>query len=270
MLCPCSSSIIKGIAYALPTRHFPPYAVLCGRGGRGKGESILEELPSIFEYILRDVSEVEVQLPTLCRRIVYEGIHEPKLQVLNVRCLEVRLIDLAHDACPALLGHIETSRGREGRGIEVVWAALLGVVAQRECREVARLAEVLILEGEELPRWDFPNEVVADIVGVIPDVGGGKAIALSGEKGINGKPSQLSPTLTIAEVVLRGKSLRNLRDGGRGEEPSVGIHQVDTAPRGLEVIQRAISLSVPILVMARDEMCKLSRDAEAGGSGQVK
>ena len=108
------------------------------------------------------------------------------------------MIDLTHHACPALLWHIETSRGREGRGIEVVWATLLGVVAQRECREVARLAEVLILEGEELPRRDFPNEVIADIVGVIPDVGGGEAIALSGEKRINGKPSQLSPTLTIA------------------------------------------------------------------------
>ena len=223
MLCPCSSGIIEGIAHALPSRYFPPYTVLCGRGSRGKGESVLEELPSVFEYILRDVSEVEVQLSTLCRRIVYEGIHEPKLQVLNVRCLEVRLIDLTHDACPALLGHIETSRGRE-RGIEVIWATLLGVVAQRECREVARLAEVLILEGEELPRRDFPNEVIADIVGVIPDVGGGKAIALSGEKRINGKPSQLSPTLTIAEVVLRGKPLRNLRDRSGGEVPSVGIH----------------------------------------------
>ena len=180
------------------------------------------------------------------------------------------MIDLTHHACPALLWHIETSRGREGRGIEVVWATLLGVVAQRECREVARLAEVLILEGEELPRRDFPHKVVADIVGVIPDVGGGKAVALSGEKWVNGKPSQLSPTLTIAEVVLRGKPLRNLRDGGRGEVPSVGIHQVDAAPRSLEVIQRAISLSVPILVVTGDKMCKLSRDAEAGGSGQVK
>ena len=189
MLCPCPSSIIEGIAHALSSRYFPPYTVLCSRGSRGKGESILEELPSIFEYILRDISEVEVQLPTLCRRIVYEGIHEPKLQVLNVRCLEVRLIDLTHHACPALLWHIETSRGCEGRGIEIVWATLLGVVAQRECREVARLAEVLILEREELPRRDFPNEVIADIVGVIPDVGGGKAIALSGEKRINGKPS---------------------------------------------------------------------------------
>ena len=224
MLRSCPSSVIEGIAHALPSRYFPPYAVLCGRGGRGKGESILEELPSVFEYILRDVSEVEVQLPTLCRRVVYEGIHKPKLQVLNVRCLEVRLIDLAHDACPALLGHIETSRGREGRGIEVIWATLLGVVAQRECREVARLAEVLILEGEELPRRDFPHKVVADIVGVIPDVGGGKAVALSGKKWVNGKPCQLSPTLTIAEVVLRGKPLRNLRDRSGGEVPSVGIH----------------------------------------------
>ena len=180
------------------------------------------------------------------------------------------MIDLTHDACPALLWHIETSRGREGRGVEVIRAALLGVVAQRERREVAGLAEVLILEGEELPRRDFPHKVVADIVGVIPDVGGGKAVALSGEKRINGKPSQLSPTLTIAEVVLWGKPRRDLRDRSGGEVPSVGIHQVNTAPRGLEVIQRAIPLSVPILVMARDEMCKLSRDAEAGGSGQVK
>ena len=86
-----------------------------------------------MQYILRDISEVDVQVATApSRRCTLVGIriHEPELHVLDVRCLEVRLIDLAHDARPAPTGIADLPIGSEARGIEVVRAELLGVEAE--------------------------------------------------------------------------------------------------------------------------------------------
>ena len=94
-----------------------------------------------MQDVLRDISEVDVQIATApCwgRALVCIGIHEPELHVLDVRCLEVRLIDLAHDARPAPTGIADLPIGCEARRIEVVWAKLLGIEAEREGGDIAR------------------------------------------------------------------------------------------------------------------------------------
>ena len=94
-----------------------------------------------MQDVLRDISEVDVQVATApCwgRALVGIRIHKPELHVLDVRCLEVRLVDLAHDACPALTGVTDLPVGCEARGIEIVRAELFGVEAEREGGDVAR------------------------------------------------------------------------------------------------------------------------------------
>ena len=91
--------------------------------------------------VLRDISEVDVQVataPSWRRALVGIRVHKPELHVLDVRCLEVRLVDLAHDACPALTGITDLPVGGEARRIEVVRAQLLGIEAEREGGDVAR------------------------------------------------------------------------------------------------------------------------------------
>ena len=86
-----------------------------------------------MQDVLRDISEVDVQVATApCWGCALVGIriHKPEFHVLDVRCLEVRLIDLAHDACPAPTSIADLPVGCEARGIEVVWAKLLGVEAE--------------------------------------------------------------------------------------------------------------------------------------------
>ena len=86
-----------------------------------------------MQDVLRDISEVDVQVATApSRRCAFVGIriHEPELHVLDVRCLEVCLIDLAHDARPAPTGITDLPVGCEARGIEVVRAELFGVEAE--------------------------------------------------------------------------------------------------------------------------------------------
>ena len=86
-----------------------------------------------MQDVLRDISEVDVQVATTpCwgRTLVGIRIHEPELHVLDVRRLEVRLVDLAHDARPASTSIADLPVGSEARRIEVVRAQLLGIEAE--------------------------------------------------------------------------------------------------------------------------------------------
>ena len=94
-----------------------------------------------MQDVLRDISEVDVQVTTTpSRRCTFVGIriHEPELHVLDVRCLEVRLVDFAHNACPAPTRIADLPIGGEARRIEVVRAQLLGIEAEREGGDIAR------------------------------------------------------------------------------------------------------------------------------------
>ena len=94
-----------------------------------------------MQDVLRYISEVDVQVATApSRRCALVGIriHEPELHVLDVRRLEVRLVDLAHNACPAPTRIADLPIGSEARCIEVVRAQLLGIEAEREGGDIAR------------------------------------------------------------------------------------------------------------------------------------
>ena len=128
-----SSCIVEGIACTRACRHDPPR---CGDRSpwlRRQRQATLVEAALVMQDVLRDISEVDVQVATApCwgRALVGIGIHEPELHVLDVRCLEVRLVDLAHDARPASTGIADLPIGSEARGIEVVRAELFRVEAE--------------------------------------------------------------------------------------------------------------------------------------------
>ena len=133
LLLACPRRVVEGIACTRACRHDPPR---CGDRSprlRCERQATLVEASLVVQDVLRDISEVDVQVATApCwgRALVGIRIHEPELHVLDVRCLEVRLVDLAHDARPASTGITDLPVGCEARGIEVVRAELLGVEAE--------------------------------------------------------------------------------------------------------------------------------------------
>ena len=141
LLLACPRRIVEGIACTRACRHDPPR---CGDRSpwlRSEWQPTLVEASLVMQYILRDISEVDVQVATAPSRrhtLVGIRIHEPELHVLDVRCLEVRLVDLAHDACPASTDITDLPVGCEARRIEVVRAQLLGIEAEREGGDIAR------------------------------------------------------------------------------------------------------------------------------------
>ena len=141
LLLACPRRVVEGIACTRACRHDPPR---CGDRSpwlRRQRQATLVEAALVMQDVLRDISEVDVQVATApSRRCAFVGIriHEPELHVLDVRCLEVRLVDLAHDARPAPTDIADLPVGCEARRIEVVRAKLLGIEAEREGGDVAR------------------------------------------------------------------------------------------------------------------------------------
>ena len=141
LLLACPRRVVEGIACTRACRHDPPR---CGDRSPWLGcewQATLVEAALVVQDVLRDISEVDVQVATApCwgRTLVGIGIHEPELHILDVRCLEVRLVDLAHDTRPAPTRIADLPIGCEARRIEVVWAKLLGIEAEREGGDVAR------------------------------------------------------------------------------------------------------------------------------------
>ena len=133
LLLACPRRVVEGIACTRACRHDPPR---CGDRSpwlRCEWQATLVEAALVMQDVLRDISEVDVQVATApCwgRALVGIRIHEPEFHVLDVRCLEVRLVDLAHDACPAPTRITDLPVGCEARGIEVVRAELFGVEAE--------------------------------------------------------------------------------------------------------------------------------------------
>ena len=141
LLLACPRRVVEGIACTRACRHDPPR---CGDRSpwlRSERQATLVEASLIVKDVLRDISEVDVQVATApCwgGALVGIRIHKPELHVLDVGCLEVRLVDLAHDACPAPTRIADLPVGCEARCIKVVRAELFGVEAEREGGDIAR------------------------------------------------------------------------------------------------------------------------------------
>ena len=125
--------VVEGIACTRACRHDPPRSGDRSPRLRRQRQATLVEAALVVQDVLRDISEVDVQVATTpcwgCA-LVGIGIHKPELHVLDVRCLEVRLVDLAHDARPASTSIADLPIGSEARRIEVVRAKLLGIEAE--------------------------------------------------------------------------------------------------------------------------------------------
>ena len=75
---------IEGIAGALRARHLTPD----GRINLGEvaihRQPVLKELLLIFQDVLGDLTQVEIEVASLCGRLVDVGIHQPELDILIV------------------------------------------------------------------------------------------------------------------------------------------------------------------------------------------
>ena len=164
------AGVVEGIDEAGRRGHTAPLGLHVAALHVGHGHAVLVELLAVLEHVLAHLTKVDVHVATACFGVVDEGVEHPELDVLDVGALKVGRRELAHDTAPALLGIGELAVGSKV-GVEVVGAALVGVVGEVEHREGRRLAVGALLVGVELALVDLTHVVVGELVEVALDVG---------------------------------------------------------------------------------------------------
>ena len=117
------------------TRHKTPdsriYTPLVGFADR---QTVLERFLTVTQNILAHVAEVEIQLAFIPVRVGQCRVHQPELDVLDVRFLKIGVVQPPHDTAPALFGVRQVSVCAYLGGGDVILTALGRVVGEVEHR----------------------------------------------------------------------------------------------------------------------------------------
>ena len=98
---------------------------------------MLKRLTTIAQDILTHVSQVDIQITTFKRRIWVgqEWVHQPELDILNIRLLKIRVVQLTHDTTPTRfwIGQFTIATNLIRRNI--IRTTLLWIVTQVQYRQ---------------------------------------------------------------------------------------------------------------------------------------
>ena len=262
----CIAVIVEGVGHAgAVVGHASPY-------GRGvvllvavDGHSALEVFLAILEDVLAHLTEVDVQHASQVAALVARidvGVHHPELDVLDVLCLEVRVVQLAHHAAPPLLRVQQVSLLVHLCG-EVVGAALVGVVGQVEHLERGSTrVTVLRLLRVEFAFIYLAHVVVRELFQVALDVAGRECAAPACEDGVDVVPCQQCPVVAVAHVVAEFSLGKNGRRAG--QRPVLWCGDGHLVRAGLKVIQVGGS-PLYALVLSGHELCELRVEIDLAG-----
>ena len=98
------------------------------------GQTALIELLSIVEHILTHLTQIDVEVASILAGGAFltgidKRIHQPELDVLDIGCLEVAGLQLAHHTSPLVGGMVKASLCIEV-GIEVVRSSFVWIISQ--------------------------------------------------------------------------------------------------------------------------------------------
>ena len=88
---------------------------------------MLETLLAVTQDILTDITEVDVQLTVKAVRVSQRRIHQPELDILDIRFLEVGIVQFAHDTTPTILRICQLTVRIKLRRTHVIWSTLIRI-----------------------------------------------------------------------------------------------------------------------------------------------
>ena len=133
--------------------------------------------------------------------VVDEGVEHPEFDVLDIHCLEVGVVHLAHHTAP-LVGWAQEMTVGINVGGKVVGTTLVGIECQVEHVERrCRLVAVLSLLRIELAFVNLTHIVVRELFHVALDVAGSEGTAAAREERVNIVPSQQGTVIAVANIV---------------------------------------------------------------------
>ena len=197
----------EGIGDGALRRNLSP---LCERVGLRAvdGQTALIELLTVMQDVLAHLTKVDVEVTTILMGVVLlvrieERIHEPELNVLDIRCLEIGGLEFAHHTAPVLRGVVEPTVLQEV-GVEVIRTALIGIVGnvqdgQRGC---CTAIVALVAVGEQLVGVDLTDVEVRQLVEVALDVAGRQTRRAAREERVDGVPGHLRTVVAAGKASL--------------------------------------------------------------------
>ena len=84
--------IVECIHYRLSIGHTSPDGGVHTSDFLACGQTVLETLAAIPEYVLADITQIDIQFTTRVTRILYKGVHQPEFQCLDVLGLEIGIV----------------------------------------------------------------------------------------------------------------------------------------------------------------------------------
>ena len=160
---------VERIGHAVLRGHAAPHGFRILRGVAVDGQTALVELLAVFEHVLAHLAEVDVKVAAHGRGIVGildKGVHEPKLDVLDIGIFKIARFQFAHHAAPAGGGIGQMPVFIEV-GVEVIRTALVGIESKVEHVEGIGLLHVDALVGEELALVDLAHPRVGKLCEVV-------------------------------------------------------------------------------------------------------
>ena len=241
----------------------------------GRGQTVLEFKLAVVQHVLADVAQVDIQFaPSLVLRILIERVHDPKLDVLDVRRLEVGGHQGALHPGPSCLrvkqGAVLFQPRRIVRPVKrlvVVGAPFRRTVGQVQGRQVGRhsrggtVAVVALLI--EFTQQDLTHAVVLAHLGVHLAVLQRAAVD---ERWIDGVPAQTCPVVVGRGVVFQtglGEATV-LPTRRRRQEPPVDGAQVNRALGPLKIVDVRCALVPHRAAVPWNQVSAFRRDVEGG------
>ena len=236
---------------------------------------MLERFLAVAKDIFAYVAEVDIEVAAGETFFVGKaGIHQPELDVFDIGCLKVGVVEAAHYTSPVLLRLDEFATVVDTVGGDVVLSALGGVVAEVEHGHTCVLACQHLLVGVDLLLIDDTRAMVGEGFGVGFDMQGCVGLGMT-EDGIDGVPVQVRAMAVIVKVIALPCVLivgadRAVGRVGRcgGKEPVGGIMDVYTRGGGFEVVHIGGARLADLVGMTGDEMGELGSHLDGtGGCG---
>ena len=93
---------------------------------------MLKGLLAISQNILADITQIDIQVTALksCIIIGQEWVHQPELDILDIRFLKVRVIQLTHNTAPTSLWVSQFTIYVYFTSGDIVWATLIRIITQ--------------------------------------------------------------------------------------------------------------------------------------------
>ena len=163
---------------------------------------MLKGFLAVPQNIFAHITEVDIQLSFISVRVRESRVHEPELDVLNVRFLKVGVVQPPHNTCPAFLRVRQMATGIHFACADIVLTAFGRVVCEVENRQFGIDITCLLLVRINLILIDDTRAVVTHRIGIVTDMRRCVCLWVTKDR-INGEPRQVRTVFVITGLVNR-------------------------------------------------------------------